>query len=768
MSSTDRYSELVPKSIIDKNLGDKTYDEINNILIPDNEIINFYKDSLFYLHFYNSLYLALYIADKNNLNNVDILSQTIKNLKITFNTAVTSTQNNNTRMGVLAQNITNGTVTNPLFTFYTGLLDNYYHNIDAYEGYTYSATGLIKDFIIPINLPNDPSLIGKTSAIAKITVNLGNQNITNIDNSANTITVTSAGNGYYPSESTKVFYNSDFNPPLVNLSKNGLIFKGYFSNEIADLKFTSSGGAITKILPLTSIRGSQTFTTFQINYDTIIGTLKPKIENIVLLPNATNPINAYSDIVDTSIGVSNGANTPTFNFDVNSINAYNESENIVTTNNYTNPAVRKKRFRMVMKEILNTSPQKIFGYLLYQKIYYNRIVCNTSIQLYLRQIYLNNTNMVSPLANETLQYTGSIIETAINSLKVHIDNLTNNLRNLKVTINNSSADYTNDKDYYISRIQLLNNTSDNFNQTLESLNNVASNYNQYINYYQKLKKYVSVILVFLILFIIATIVITIVPTIDYNAKNTYYILMLVILIIFTIIYYNNFKHVGLYEKFVSANYASGTETCNTPSCIRISSFTITNLGPASGNTAKNGKVNPSSGTDTLTVQQNNQNTNHATFWNKLTSDISLTDYRTFSTKINEDLGTVLYVANNKVYTKDGNDYLYKLYIEKTKKIDVDKLKKVKLSNIIEALKKQISFIFNVILIISLLTILLLICLIFYNSAIMNIEYIIVIAVIFIILIMFYFNYAVVQPTRMKANKNYWSNVSPTEATFSKF
>lgn len=192
------------------------------------------------------------------------------------------------------------------------------------------------------------------------------------------------------------------------------------------------------------------------------------------------------------------------------------------------------------------------------------------------------------------------------------------------------------------------------------------------------------------------------------------------------------------------------------------------MGTPSLTTAKNGKINPSAGTESLTIAQNNQNNNHATFWNTLTSNSSLIEYRTFSNKINEDLGTVLYVANNKVYSKDGNDYLYKLYIEKTRKIDVDKLKKIKLSNIIEALKKQISFIFYVILIISLLTILLLICLIFYNSSIMNIEYIIILAVIFIIILMFYFNYVVVQPTRMKANKNYWSNVSPTEATFSKF
>lgn len=749
MSLTDRYSELVPKSIIDRSLGDKTYDEINNILIPESEIINFYEDSLFYLHFYNSLYLALYIADKNNNNDVSILNQTIRSLKIIFNTSTTSVvANSSDKIGVLNQSTSE-------FTFYTGLLDNYYHNIDAYAGYTYTPSGT-KDFIIPINLPNDPSSIGKTSATAKITVNLSSSTITSN-------VITSGGTGYYPNEGTKEFYNSSFNPPLVDLSRNGVIFKGFFSNEIADLKFTSTNGVITGIIPVTTIRGTDTFRTFQINYSTIIDSLKPKIDNIVLLPNNTNPINAYTDIVDTSIGVSDGAVTPTFKFDANGKNAYNENETIAS-NYYSNNEVRKKRFRIVMKEILNTSPQKIFGYLLYQKIYYNRIVCNISFQLYLRQIYLNNSIVKSSLTTSDTTF----INTAIASLRTHISKLTDNLKNLKIAINNSSADYTNDKDYYISRIQLLNNTSSNYNETLESLNNTASNYNQYINYYQKLKKYVSVILVFLILFIIATIVITIVPSIDFNAKNTYYILMLVILIIFTIIYYNNFKHVGLYEKFVSANYSSGDDTCTTAtSCIRINSFTTTNMGTASSTTAKNGKVNPTSG-ESLTTAESTQNNNHATFWNGLTSDSALIEYRTISNKINEDLGTVLYVANNKVYSKDGNDYLYKLYVEKTRKIDVDKLKKIKLSNIIEALKKQISFIFHVILIISLLTILLLICLIFYNSAIMNIEYIIILAVIFIILLMFYFNYAVVQPTRMKANKNYWSNVSPTEATFSKF
>ncbi len=736
MSSTDRYSELVQKSIIDRSLGDKTYAEINDILIPYDEIINFYKDSLFYLHFYNSLYLALYIKDKENKNDVSILSTTIQNLKVIFNTSTTSVSSDNNKIGVLAAN--------DEFTFHTGLLDNYYHNIDAYLGYTYNSSGS-REFIIPINLPNDPSSIGRTSATARITVNLGSGAIT--QNDSKYITITSAGNGYYPDDASKVFYNSDFTPPLVDLKKFGMIFKGLFSNEISDLQFTSASGVITEIIPLTSPKGNISFTTFQVNYSIIIDNLKPKIDNIVLLPNAVNPINAITNIVDTNIGVSG-------KYDKSGNNNYNESETI-SDNKYSNNAVRKKRFRSVMKEILNTSPQKIFGYLLYQKIYYNRIVCNISFQLYLREIYLNNSTVKSSLTTSETTF----ITSAITRLETHINNLTNNLATLQVSINNSSADYTNDKDFYISRIKLLNNTSSNYNETLESLNNTASNYNQYINYYQKLKKYVSVILVFLILLIIATIVITIVPSIDFNAKNTYYILMLVILIIFTIIYYNNFKHVGLYEKFIPAYYSSGNDTCS-GTCIRIS----IGVAPAAATNGKATPVNP----DSLTDSERNQNNNHATFWNKLASNSALINYRRVSNKINEDVGTVLYITNNKAYSKDSNDYLYKLYVEKTRKIDVDKLKKIKLSNIIEALKKQISFIFHVILIISLLTILLLICLIFYNSAIMNIEYIIILAVIFIILLMFYFNYAVIQPSRMKANKNYWSNVSPTEATFSKF
>jgi len=283
MSLTDRYSELVQKSIIDRSLGDKTYEEINNILIPESEIINFYEDSLFYLHFYSSLYLALYIADKNNKNDVSILNQTIRSLKIIFNTSTTSVvANSSDKIGVLNQSTSE-------FTFYTGLLDNYYHNIDAYAGYTYTPSGT-KDFIIPINLPNDPSSIGKTSATAKITVDLSSSTITSN-------VITSGGTGYYPNEGTKEFYNSSFNPPLVDLSRNGVIFKGFFSNEIADLKFTSTNGVITGIIPVTTIRGPDTFRTFQINYSTIIDSLKPKIDNIVLLPNNTNPINAYTDIV---------------------------------------------------------------------------------------------------------------------------------------------------------------------------------------------------------------------------------------------------------------------------------------------------------------------------------------------------------------------------------------------------------------------------------------------------------------------------------------
>lgn len=760
-ANADRYNELVQKSQIKSHFGNDSYGTINDRLIPCNEILNFYKDSLFYMHLFNTLYLELLMYDRTNGHNLENFNKIIKNLQLGFDTSTTTLSSTDARLGVLTPNITDeGTST---YNFRIGLFNEYYHNVDAYQYYNQAVSqtrSSAQFFTIDVNLPSsDPTSIGGTPARLKIAVDMNTGVIQKLniagdaaDNStANTKYVhISDGGTRFPRSRT--IYNSDYNNTLIDLRVGGDVFGNNFRNSIADVKFDiNAEGRITAVTLLTTIRGSRQFTTFTVNNISDIDNYKPKIANIPLLETGFS-YDFANNVLDTSIGSGSGTSRV---FKKNQNNNFNINEAIATNNTYDNANVRKKKFRKIISDILNTPTQNIFGYLLYQKMYYNCIVCNTSIQIVLRHTYLNaNINLLvesGTTGNSAIIAHGTTINTFIQTQ-------TTNLNQLRSIATTASNDYVADKNFVVDRMLLLNDLKRDFNETLESLNGVVNNYNRYILYYNKLKKYVSGIILFLIILIVASILITISPTFDYNAKNTYYIVILITLIVITIIYYLNFRHVSLYEKFATAT----NETITAPT-IRITTSTF-NTNCTSYTKGKDMR-NQAEVTTGVNAEIRNNNNNHAAFANQIFAQSeNLTNYNYTYLLLSNDINSAIFVSNNKVFSEGGNDYLYKLYTEKVRQNDLNKLKKAKFGNIIEAIKKQIIYLFNIALLISLVAIVLVICLIFYNFGVVNIGYIFTFAVIALIIIMFYMNYIMIQQTRMLASKKYWSVNNPSEVT----
>jgi len=760
MSATnDRYNTLVSRSQLTNNFGNESYEQINNALIPCDEIITFYKDSLFYMHFYNTLYLEFYLVYQNQQLTLVEFDDIIRNLKIIFDNGASSSDDSKSKLGKLV--LTNDSPKSATFTFYINLFKQYYHNADYYAYYRSAGitSSSAKTFRFNVNLPkNDPSTIGGTPAMASININL-NTGVINKDNDKY-ITVTSSGSGFKKSDGVDtVIYNSDYNPPLVNLNPNNGIFERYFTNEIVDLKITvNSDGNITSILPVTTVRGDTAITTLTPNsLYTTISNFEPKIESIPLIStgSAASPSNLifdFNDILDINIRNTFNADGSTHEFTYNSSLPYNTKENIVD-NNYTKVNVRRKQFRKVIETIFTTHPYNFFGFLLYQKVNQNVIVCNIAIQLKLRKIYLNEQLAMTTLPQTQLELDGDKINSYIQKQRI-------NLSNLRKISSIATSDYVIDKKSAVDRINLLNNLKKDFNETLEDLNSSINNYNRYIIYYSNLKKYASAIIVFIIMLIIASILITLSPTIDYNAKNSYYIVIISILIILTIIYYLKFRHVGLYEKFLAAAGTSFDPNSHTDTFRLLESdFSTKCVAYTNGKNIQN----PNGLTFQQLAEIDKYNKNHTTFSNRIFKN-DLAQYNYVYLLLSNELSSAIYVSNNKIFSEGNNEYLYKLYLEKTKHNELNKLKIVKYANIIEAIKKQIIYLFNIALLLSLITIVLVTCLMFYNYGVVSITSIITFAVIALIIIMFYISYIMIQQTRMLASKKYWSVNNPSEVT----
>jgi hypothetical protein len=172
-------------------------------------------------------------------------------------------------------------------------------------------------------------------------------------------------------------------------------------------------------------------------------------------------------------------------------------------------------------------------------------------------------------------------------------------------------------------------------------------------------------------------------------------------------------------------------------------------------------VSPFSYSDSNIINKNN----HIYFCNAIADNITL--YNNVKKQLFNELRNNIYTIDNQLFSAGADNYLYKLYIEKKNLNEANRLKKVSLTNLIEGMKKQILYLFNIILLLSCLTIILLLGLMLHSTYPFLIIYILILCSILVIITVIYFIFAIIQPTRMVANKNYWANSRPSENILSK-
>lgn len=652
MTSTtnDIYDILTKKSNITDNYSTLTHDQVNNnMMIPCGDLYNYYNDSLFYLHLYNSLYLEVF--NRNQLDNYDV--EKFKNGVEKLTIKIDTSSSCGSKMGTLTiDTATQGYI----YTINTTCFKSHYNNSTKYE---FPASSPTIDYDVNVTGVGSNGVIRFTLNVATGTVSAsvqgGGSGYTTVP------TVTSPITGYTPGTITVV---------------NGTI------TSIG----AGSGGRISRNNLLAP----------QLVNLHVSG--MPAINTDMVQGNAVNGIYAYTKTVNNAeLSVGLDTRYTTFSLDA-----------------------RKQKFRRVLYQILNTPAENFISYLFYNRVYYNVVVCNSSIQALIRDSYLNNNTLnMSDTANFGSNAGLATIGTYISNMKLNLDNL-------QTSIDFITNDFIKDKSKYGDKIILLNNTREEYYKIETALNRIIKDYNTYLANYQRIKIYASAVIVFLVLLIIALIAITLLPFFNYNSKNTFYIVILIILIVMLAIYYSNFSHVGVYEKF---------------NCSSVNTY------------------NPLH-TDIQT--RNNHLTNNYNFFNTIID--YLNNYNNSYSDLNDKLSASVFVGNNKTYSEDANTYLYRLYIDKKRRTEINRMKKISLTNHIEAMKKQIVYLFNIILLICFLTIVLVITLILYTSAPFYLNYIIAFAVIAIILIMVFFIFSMTQPTRMKSNKNYWANKNPTDET----
>jgi hypothetical protein len=401
------------------------------------------------------------------------------------------------------------------------------------------------------------------------------------------------------------------------------------------------------------------------------------------------------------------------------------------------------KFKEIIEEIFSQTPQNILGYLLNKKIYYNIILYNISIQNSIRLNYLNQEVQspsllaVSFLIN--LESSDSII-----SSHTQIDHITSNIIENTSNINklneihfinkDNNNEYLLEKTQYINKINVLNTLRDEYIKTQDKLNISTKLYNQQFKNYKSIKSYATYIIIALILIIISIISISVFPIFSIETKNALFIILLIILIVITFLYYTNFKYVNLYENFVTVALA---KTIILPNVI---------------------VVVPSS-------NKKSQRNNNIKVYNLLLPKIN--EYSNAYNDLLNNMRLNIYTIGSKTFSQDANIYIYNLYLEKKRQIEVNKVKLTNLFNMIEVIKKQINYLFNVIFLIACISIILLLALVIYSTAPQLLSFIIILCVVLILILMIYFAIAIIQPTRMIANKNYWANLNPSKTTYSK-
>lgn len=462
----------------------------------------------------------------------------------------------------------------------------------------------------------------------------------------------------------------------------------------------------------------------------------------------------------------------------NLITDYNKTK--VSENNFNigsfdftyNTTSRYNMIKKVLKGILTQGHENIMSYLLYYTVYFHVIVYNVCIQNEINHMYLHNTSADNdPTTTISIRGKYEQSSTAGSSppqfdnspYSTNVSNVNNLIKLLqgdigKITgryLSNGSIEYSDSKAKYGKKIEVLNDIKNEFDKIQNELNVTIKDYNKYIKNFQNMKNYASFVIMVLIAVIIITILVTILDSITPNFKSHFYVIGFSILSFITFVYYNKFKYINMYERFISSvtNSNSYTSTAS-PSTLGIST-PLSNSQKCIENT-----INISN--ESSDKEKRNS---HKKFVNLIAQELNI--YNNAISNLISGVSTNLYTSNYGIFTKDGNNYLYNLYIEKKNQNEANRIKKVALANMLDTMKRHIVYLFNVILLISLLTIVLLFGLILFTNFPLFLTPIISLCIILIIIIIVYFINSIVQPTRMMINKNYWANKNPSKLNIAK-
>jgi len=409
--------------------------------------------------------------------------------------------------------------------------------------------------------------------------------------------------------------------------------------------------------------------------------------------------------------------------------------NEIHKNNINNFTYDNNQIKEIIRQLLIQTPENIIGFVLYQKIYFNSILYNIDIQNSIRRNYLNNNNL-DMSQKEFLKPLSHVIYINI------INKINDNISNLKTITENTFSDkeFLIEKNKYRDRINVFNNLREEYSTVQDKLNISIKIYNHELINYKKIKNYATYIIIILIILMVFTIFLSIFPIYKNDTKNAIYIIIFILLLIITYFYYVNFKYMILYENF-------GTEEEE----LKINQTLL----------------NSYTCSTTLTYRSNyiNDKNNNIYFFNNLLSKIN--EYSNTFTDLFNDLRLNIYTIGNKSFSQDANVIINNVYLEKKRQLEINNIKLTNLFNMIEIIKKQKTYLFNFVFVIACLCLILLLGLVLYSSVPQLFTFIIILCVVLISILMIYFSFAIIQPTRMIANKNYWAITNPSKNTMGK-
>lgn len=562
-------------------------------------------------------------------------------------------------------------------------------------------------------------------------------------------------------------------------SRNKTVSRANFTFDLTKFRTYYNSDFFT----LTTTAGYKNYYTEGIKYRKLQA-VKPILKNISSITQFTTPPTVTDLYFDTPASGSPPTTTDKY---VKKIitPATDKLYTTITDSTYNINYDKSSRISMlekIIKNILSLDHDKIMSYLLYYTIFYHLVVYNTAIQNEINAYYLHNMvylNAVSGVANNppiktkieslderntnhsAISYTGlpnyqnsktSVID-LINKFKNDIGSLQSGY------LGSGSAEYVDSKSKYADKIGVLNDIKADYDRIQTELNITIKDYNKYIKNFQAVKTYANFVIMVLIVIIIITILVTVLDSITPNFKNYYYVIAFFILSFITFVYYNKFRYINLYERFADVYNAYDYRESLNP--------TTSTIAPTSSPKPSN---NSQCISNTINIDLNSKTdikrvNSHINFINSILP--SLNGYIEATENIMNGLRTNIYTANYGVFAKDGNNYLYNLYIDKKSQNEANRIRKVSLANMLDTMKRHIIYLFNVILLMSILTIILLLGMILFSNFPFYLNYIIILCVILIVVIIIYFINSIVQPTRMIANKNYWANNNPSKYQMAK-